>query len=91
MQTCEKSIFRKVNLKKENKQVLNMNTANHLNGEKMSKTLQTIQIQRPTELPITAEELENFLRDVQGATIKHPVKQDPVAIKDGKVLAFWTE
>jgi len=56
-----------------------------------TQTLSQVQVQLPAVLPITAEELENFLRDVEGAEIVHPVRIDPVAIKNGEIIAFWTE
>jgi len=42
------------------------------------------------ELPVSAEELEKLLERL-GAEIQHPVQADPVAIIDGKIVAFWVE
>jgi len=43
----------------------------------------------PRTLPITSEELENYLRDVEKAEIIQPVRADPVARKNGKIIAIW--
>jgi len=43
----------------------------------------------PKELPITTEELEDFLRNEVKAEIIHPLRADPVARKNGKIIAIW--
>lgn len=47
-------------------------------------------IQLPKELPLEARELEEIFARA-GAEIIQPLRMDPVAVKDGKVLAFWVE
>ena len=44
------------------------------------------------QLDLTAAELEQKLRDL-GAKIVHPaaLPQDPVALLNGKAVAFWVE
>lgn len=39
---------------------------------------------------LSAKDLEEAFASV-GAEIIHPARLDPVAVKDGKVLAFWIE
>jgi len=56
----------------------------------MQKT-QTLKVQNPTVLPITSKELEDFLRDIEGAEIVRPIQTDPIAVKDDEVVGFWTE
>jgi len=46
-------------------------------------------IQLPRELPMTSEELENYLRDVEKAEIIQPLRADPVAKKNGEIIAIW--
>lgn len=41
-------------------------------------------------LPVDAKELEAILVKL-GAEVSHPVKLDPVARVDGKVVGFWVE
>jgi len=43
----------------------------------------------PRTLPITSEELENYLRDIEKAEIITPLESDPVAMKNGQILAIW--
>jgi hypothetical protein len=56
--------------------------------QKTQQQTQVKQETKPTSLPITSNELEQTLADA-GATIQHPVKHDPVAVKDGKTIAIW--
>jgi len=43
----------------------------------------------PKELPITSEELGSFLQDIVKAEIIRPLKVDPIARRNGEILAIW--
>jgi len=43
----------------------------------------------PKELPMTSEELDSFLQEVIKAEIIRPLKVDPIARKNGEILAIW--
>lgn len=46
-------------------------------------------------IPLTTQEFEQKLADL-GAIVEHapqtmPIHQDPIATKDGRVIAFWID
>lgn len=55
--------------------------------------IQEPQLKTPTfteTLNISAKQLEELMISA-GATVTHPIPVDPIAHKNGKVLAIWTE
>jgi len=52
----------------------------------MKAKTELVQIQA---LPISKEELEEWMKNSAGADIIHPAELDPVAVKNGEIIGFW--